>query len=60
MSKKSGTWGPNMRDPMMLGPYWVPLIFGNSHIRDDAGLLRVTPKGSMQLHRILYAMESYT
>ena len=26
--------GPLMRDAIMLGAYYVPLIFGNSHIND--------------------------
>ena len=25
-------WGPYVEDPITLGPYWVPLIFGNCHI----------------------------
>ena len=26
-------WSPYMRDQVILGPYWVALIFGNSHLR---------------------------
>ena len=29
-------WGPYMRDPIILGPYWVTLIFSNSHIKNDS------------------------
>ena len=32
-------WGPSMRDPVVLGPYQVPLIFGNSHVGPYEGCI---------------------
>ena len=40
MSGQSGVlfWGPYMRDPSILGPYWVPLIVGSIPRRHSTAL----------------------
>ena len=44
--------GPSMRVPTILGPYYLPLIVGNSHIKSDRLLGGAVLKLSLRLRDV--------